>query len=378
MNTAFRASALALSLVLPAAGTAVAQETTVEDLERKLDERDKVILELLERVETLERRLGVAPGAPSVGAADAPTEDEAAPATAAAEEEPGRIVVDEAEAERALERSLTQAGALLLPEGVLEIQPSVFYARQEDETSTFVGAGGGAVFAGQQERNSDSLTADLEARLGLPFDSQIEIGLPYRWRNVETVTNVGFAPVGAESDTGTGFGDVRVGLAKTILREGEWRPDLVGRVTWDTATGPKTDNGISLGGGFNELRGSLTAIKRQDPIAFVGGLSYEHVFEDDDIQPGATIAGNIGGFIALSPETSLRLVLSAAYQEETEVFGDSIDGSDQTIGTFVIGGSTLLGRGLLLDLSAGIGLTDDADDFSVNLSLPIRFDTPIY
>jgi hypothetical protein len=55
------------------------------------------------------------------------------------------------------------------------------------------------------------------------------------------------------------------------------------------------------------------------------------------------------------------------------VFGREIDGSDRNIGTFVVGGSTLLARGTLLNLSAGIGLTDDADDFSLSLSLPIRF-----
>jgi hypothetical protein len=36
-------------------------------------------------------------------------------------------------------------------------------------------------------------------------------------------------------------------------------------------------------------------------------------------------------------------------------------------------GSTLLARGTLLNLSVGIGLTKDADDFSITLSLPIRF-----
>jgi hypothetical protein len=308
---------LALSTVA-STGAAQAQDTQAQALERKLQERDRVIIELLERVESLERRVGVQRAAAEP--AEGPGED----ATPRSETDlvevagaPGAIVVEEGAAERALERSLTRAGALLLPTGVLEVEPSITYARQEDSTPGFV-TSGGQVFAGEIERNANTLTADLALRLGLPWDSQLEAGLPYRWGEVESVTSVGFGPTESSSQSGAGLGDVRVGLAKTLLREGLWTPDLVGRVTWDTDTGETSDNGVSLGGGFHELRGSLTAIKRQDPVAFVGGLSYEHTFENDGVQPGATISANFGGFIALSPETSLRLLVSAAYQDETE------------------------------------------------------------
>lgn len=214
--------------------------------------------------------------------------------------------------------------------------------------------------------------------MGLPWDSQLEIGLPYQWRKVESVTNVGFAPIDTSNESGSGSGDVRVGVAKTLLREGLWRPDLIGRFTWDTDTGKTRDNEVSLGGGFREVQGSLTAIKRQDPVVFVGGLSYEHTFEKAQIQPGRTIAANFGSYIALSPETSLRLFLTTAFQNETLLSGSKIDGSGRTIGSFVVGGSTLLVPGTLLNLSLGIGLTDDADDFSISLSLPTRFGTPLF
>lgn len=363
----------AFMLTLCSAG-AQAQGTRVQELERNLQERDKVIAELLQRVEALERRVGVQRSAS--GTAARPGQD-VVPSTRRNLAEnsgraPGAVVVEEGAAERALERSLTREGALLLPPGVLEVEPSFTYARREDATPRFV-TSAGLVFAGNTKRSTDSLTADLALRLGLPWASQLEIGFPYRWRKVESATSVGFTPTDSSSQSGTGLGDVRVGLATTLLREGLWRPDLVGRLTWDTNTGKIQDNGIPLGGGFHELRGSLTAIKRQDPVAFVGGLSYQHTFEKDQLRPGRAISANFGSFIALSPETSLRLLLSGAYQKETEFFGRKIGGSDQTVVTFVVGGSTLLARGTLLNLSAGIGLTDDADDFSITLSLPIRF-----
>lgn len=365
------------ALVLASAAPgAQAQDPRVQQLERNLQERDRVINELLERVRVLERRVGV--GRPAQERARTP-KPEAAPKAPSEDPAPapGVVAVDEDAAERALDRSLTVAGALLLPRGVLEVEPSVTYSRQEDSAPQFV-ASGGQLFLGETERDSNALTADLALRLGLPWDSQLEVGIPYRWRSTETVTNIGFSPAGASERSGTGLGDLRVGVAKTLLREGLWRPDLVGRITWDTDTGAKSDNGVSLGGGYNELRGALTSIKRQDPIAFVGGLSYTHAFESEGVRPGSTIAADFGGYIALSPETSLRLALSGAYQTETELAGRAVDGSDRAIGTLIVGGSTLLTRGTLLNLSTGIGLTDDADDLSVSLSLPVRFGTPLY
>jgi len=350
-----------------------AQAASVQELERKLQERDKVILELLDRVEALERRVGVQ--RPTSNTPDLPSTEKNLTQDSA--QEPGTVVVEEGAAERALERSLSREGALLLPPGVLDVETSVTYVRQEDSSPVFVRSGND-VFVGETKLKVDTLIADLQTRLGLPLDSQLEIGLPYRWREVESVRNVNFVPVDTSSDSGSGWGDLRVGLAKTLVREGVWNPDLIGRITWDTDTGNKRDNEVPLGGGFNELRGSLTAIKRQDPIAFVGELSYEHTFEDNDIQPGSILAAILGGNLALSPETALSLFLSTAYQNDTEINGNKVAGSDRTIGTLQLGGSTLLAKGTLLSLSSGMGLTDDADDFSISFSLTKRFNTPLF
>ncbi|MDH5534081.1 MAG: transporter [Betaproteobacteria bacterium] len=346
----------------------------MQELERNLQERDKVITELLERVEALERRVGVQ--RPGTGTAEA-SKQVVAPSTErnvtdGSQRAPGVVVVEEGGAERALERALTLEGALLLPSGVLEIEPGLTYSRREDAAPRFV-TSPGSVLAGETEINANSLTADLALRLGLPWDSQLEIGLPYRWREIESVTSVGFTPTDASSRSGTGLGDVRVGLATTLFRESLWRPDLVGRITWDTDSGRAQDDSVPLGGGFHELRGSLTALKRQDPLVFVGGLSYEYAFENDQLQPGPTLSANFGSFIALSPETSLRFQLFGSYQKDTKFLGREIGGSDQTVGTFLVGGSALLARGIALNLSVGIGLTRDADDLSISLSLPIRF-----
>jgi len=352
---------------------AVAGNPGLEQLQLQLQQRDQVILELLERVESIETQLGVRRVKPDASAdTGAVTQDQNATQADAAQPAPGQVVVDESMAERALERSLTRAGALLLPSGTWELEPSLAYIRQEHATPTFVMSAAG-VIAGETERNSDSLSAKLLFRIGLPGDAQLEVGIPYRWRRSETVTYVNFSPVDSTSRSGSAAGDVRIGLAKTLVRESSGQADVIGRLNWDTGSGKTSDNGVSLGGGYTELSAGLTFIKRQDPVVFVSGLSFQHTNELDTLQPGDTIAASVGGYLALNPQTSMSISLALAYQQKTRLAGAEVPGSERVIGTLYIGGSSLVARGTLLNLAVGVGLTDDANDLSVSLSLPMRF-----
>ncbi|MGH6636303.1 MAG: transporter [Gammaproteobacteria bacterium] len=374
----------------PKPALAATEPDVMEQLKDELERRDAVIVNLLRRVEQLERVLTLAeldqtvaggagaipsaPGLPSIGPASSPPppirpaqapegpqaeESPAAPATQAA---PGEFEVDEEVADRALERTLVELGALLLPFGIAEIQPNFSYTRREVDR----------VFT---ELQRDEFEASLTTRLGLPFDSQLDVNFPYQYVDQSEVSPLAAGFEDARS--GSGFGDIRVSLGKTLLRERRSWPDLVARAFWDTATGKSSDDGVSLNGDFNEIGGSLTALKRQDPLAFVGSVSYEHTFENDDVRPGDALGFSIGAFLAASPETSLRFLLNQSFADDQRIGGEVINGTDATTSTLSIGAASLLGRGVLVDISAAIGLTEDAPDYAVQLSVPIRFDLPI-
>src|SRR5690606_38487596 len=181
-------------------------------------------------------------------------------------------------------------------------------------------------FVGEEEFRRNTVDAEVELRFGLPFDSQVEIVIPYSFIEDETVTSVGFAGIDEESESNTGFGDIELGFTKTLHRENGWRPDLFGNVNWNTRTGGGNDG---VGTGFHELQGTLTAVKRIDPLVWVGGVSYQYAFERDDIQPGQEIGLSLGTVLAVSPETSLRFFLLQTFADEVEVLGDDVPGSDQ-------------------------------------------------
>jgi Putative MetA-pathway of phenol degradation len=265
-----------------------------------------------------------------------------------------------------------------LPFGQAEIEPFFSYTREEDDMPVLF-ADGGSIGSGNQEVRRNEFLSGQTLRVGLPFDSQLELSLPYRYVQQSVTTPVGFGQREHEDGSGHGLGDLRVGLAKTLLREnGGWWPDLVARVNWDADTGQTTDNDVVLGGGFNELSGSLSAIKRQDPLAFVGSVSYEKAFENNNVEPGDELGFSIGTFLAASPSTSLRLALAQSFIDNSRIDGEGINGSDGVAATATFGASVILGRGVLLDVAADIGLTDDAPDYAVRTSLPIRFNLPVY
>jgi hypothetical protein len=385
------------------------QDDAIEALQRELRARDSVIADLLQRVEQLERRsvltdaqldqavAGAAPPRPGIGFAsgdpaddapetapkpEAPSAEQVAAAnqaSAAPPAAPGQFEVDQDASDRALERTLVEQGVLLLPWGQAQIEPSFSYTRDVTDTPTFV-TENGTTFVGEVQVRRNEFTSGQNLRVGLPFDAQAEIAVPYRYVDQSTVTKVGFGERSKSSGSGYGFGDISVGVAKTLLREnGGWWPDLVGRIRWDTDTGKSSDGNVPLGGGgFNEIAGSLNAVKRQDPLAFVAGVSYQRAFEHNNVRPGDELGFSIGTVLAASPETSLSLSFSQNFSDELEVDGRGVDGSDGVDGVLSIGAASILGRGFFVNTSVDIGLTDDAPDYAIHASVPIRFSLPGY
>ncbi len=293
----------------------------------------------------------------------------------APEAPPGRPAV--ASPDRALERVLVREGTLLLGAGEVEVEPGLAYTRREEGAPVFVGSGGTRFFIGEDEVRRDELTASLALRAGLPLDAQLELALPYRRVDQSTATELGGGTVREVEREGHGLGDLVVGLSKTLARQEGWRPDLVGRLSWDTRAGEARDDGVPLGGGFDELGLAVSALSRQDPLAFFGAVSYETTLERDRVDPGDEVGLRLGAALAVSPETSLRFSLDQRFVDDVELDGERVGGSDRRLATLSLEAATIVARGVLLDVGVDVGLTDDTPDYTVRVSLPIRFDLPL-
>lgn len=398
-TAAFVLGAMALSF------SARAQEgqPTVAELQKEIRQRDAVIQNLVRRVEHLERQMATGvpepadkpgtgrrvaksravspPSAQTEVAALDPEEPSPAPKTpgkarsaspAGSTQQaartntpaPGQFEVSEDDAERALERTLVATGNLLVPKGFAEVEPLFGYTRRETPNLVI------------SQLNRNEFTWALGLRFGLPWESQFEIGLPYNLVQ-QQVTDITVAPVQQMSNRwANSFGDLTIGVAKTLVHESGWIPDLLGRVTYEIPTGPLSSNQVPLPSGQSKLSPSLTALKRQDPLVFVATAGYTKAFQSSQINPGDQINFQTGAFLATSPETTLRGVLQQNFLQNTTINDVTFKGSNSVQSILTFGASTILGRGFLADLQVGFGLTNTAPKYSVILSSTYRFGVP--
>ena len=275
---------------------------------------------------------------------------------------PGQFEVSPEAAERALERTLVATGNLLVPKGFAEVEPLLSYTRRENPSQVIFNV------------NRNEFNWALDMRFGLPWESQFEIALPYNL--VQQQVNLAGSPQQQASNRwGNSFGDVTVGLAKTFVHESGWIPDLLGRVTYEIPTGPENSNQVALPSRRSLLGFSLTGTKRQDPLVFVVTGGYSRSFSTGKIDLGDQANLLTGAFLATSPETSLRAVLQENFVQAIRVHNLTLRGSDTVQSILTFGASSILGRGALIDLQVGIGLTTFAPKYTVILSGTYRFAT---
>ena len=368
-----------------------ATEPTVKELQKEIRKRDALIDSLARRVAKLEqqvkRRTPVVPPQPSVRP-PVPTASEVAPsavtgvsfsadqtaqapppvppvapgaATAAAPAAPGQFEVSPEAAERALERTLVATGNLVVPAGFAEIEPLFSYTRRETPTEVLFNV------------SRNELSPALDMRVGLPLESQIEVELPWNFAEQQQ-TDLVVAPAQLVSDRwGNAVGDLMIGGAKTLVHENGWIPSVLGRVSWEIPTGPLLANGVPMTSGNNRLSAALTAVKRQDPLVFVATGGYTKAFEANGINPGNQINFVTGAFLATSPETSLFALLSQNFVQDVTLHGVTIPGSNTVQPIMTFGASSILGRGWLLGLQVGLGLSNAAPKYNVVLSSTYRF-----
>jgi hypothetical protein len=308
---------------------------TIEELEARLAAQKEINKLLKQRIETLEAELA-GREIPPPSADFTPGPD---------------IAVDDPELDRALERALERRGAAVLRPYAVEVTPSLAWSH----------AGRDAISSTQ-----DTLGAGLEARIGFPGGWMIGAAVPFFYRDINGV------------GSNTGIGDASATVWKSILQQdGTW-PSLVGSLRYGAPTGDDIgDDAVPLGSGFHRITGRFSSVKTVDPIAFFGDLSYTHYFADTisgvDLDRSDVFGFGLGSNLAVTPDVTISASFDFAFENEFEINGVEVRGSDTTIGQFTLGAGVVLTRDIFLSLTGGVGITDDSPDVIIGVSLPIRF-----
>ena len=349
---------------------------TVQELHKELAKRDAIIVDLLNRVRALEAQdfgNDIEAGAVDIGA-----RDDSAALPVANRPEPdapvhGDFQIDRLQALRALERGLVEEGAQLLRPGQVEFVPKFDISHFKGMFPTALMLGDSSV-VGEIEQKFDIYEQSVDLRIGLPFDAQLNIALPYRVVDQETGTGVDGMIQSVNNHSGSGFGDITIGLAKALATEQSWRPNLIGQLVWLSGSGDERDDGVYLGGGNSGLAASLNAYWRRDPVVFLMSGGYTYYQTGNAIRPGDSVDLSLGLGLAVSPETALIFSLDQSFIGEYTRDGVDLPGTDRLSSTLGLSASTILGRKLFLQVKTGLGLTEDTPEYRFGASLAYRFD----
>jgi hypothetical protein len=380
-------SVAAVSLAYPFT-TANAYQPTPRNSRSTVSQQQKELGELRQRVKVLEEKLlkqsatpqnTASPGplpaqkAPMLEAAVSVNEQQSRPAPPASRPGEPEMTIDEAAAQRALERTLTQIGVLLLPPGVVQVTPSTSYSLAERELSRLALVSSppapSSVSALTYRTRQTTTFAGLGLRVGLPMAMQLEASIAANRLSSKETNDFGQL----DHERLTGRGDIAVAVAKTLFREKGWRPDLIGRVTYNFGSPRRQEQLGSLPGGFRQIQGELFMLKRQDPIAFTLGAVFAHPFEKDGLRPGNTTVASVGAAVAASPQTSLQVGFAQVRNSTVRIGGTEIPGSDQLYGIVTLGASSIVSARHTVIGQIGIGLGRDAPKYTASLSVPMNF-----
>ncbi|MGO1500561.1 MAG: transporter [Marinobacter sp.] len=189
------------------------------------------------------------------------------------------------------------------------------------------------------------------------------------------------------------FGDISV--------TGRWQPfayvpgkmstTVFGTFTSKTGVSPyeiDINEQLSTGSGYYSLGGGLSLSKVLDPVVVFGSVSATYNLPAEDLQqvrgarllnevePGFGISGSAGFAYSLSYDISLSISAQLSYSDETVLTfsnGDQAMAQDQMSGFLSVSLGTRISDTTIVNTSLGIGLTEDAPDFSLGVSLPINF-----
>jgi hypothetical protein len=394
------------------------EAATIKELQKQISERDALIRNLLYRVKRLERQerrtraldqrllrqwLGARtrprtaadiqldqtappaashdntapPPAASSRPASPPEPQTAEAPPPAPQSAPGQFTVSAKAAQRALEQALVQTGALLLPPGQFQVVPSFSYQYfQFSRPNQLALSTSGTLFITQNELRTTLLQGGVLLRAGLPWDSQFEVGVPFGYKDLSITNQAAGSNLSEQGFHVAGNGDPTFTFTKQITKEHFWLPRLLISGTWEPNLGQinnKVSPPLALGAGFDELRASLLAVKRQDPLVFTAGFTYQTAFSYRHITPGDEYIPALGLLFAVSPQTSLQFSQSLAIIGKTRFNGAIVPGSWSTQGIFSIGLLSILGPGIVVNPSVAIGETPDAPNLTVQIAFPIQF-----
>jgi len=320
---------------------------------------------------------------------------------------------------QAVQATSKEVAGILTPKGTLTLEPSLKYVQSSTNRVYLEGFGPlilPAFFLGIidiREVDRKTAVASLSARYGINNRLQISGRVPFVWRDDSTRSqpiSVDLIDDGIFSASGADIGDIEAAIDYQFNDGDDGWPFITGslRVKAPTGTNPyevettersliDPDTGLCsipdvpvgeciqqfpkelpTGTGTWSIQPSVTFLYPTDPAVFYGTLDYSFNLEEDfrdvgAIDPGDAIGISGGMGFGINDRSSFSVGFSYTHGFETRQAGSKINGTDYDIGRMLFGYSFRWSEDTTVNLTVGIGATEDAQDFEMNLSIPTNF-----
>ena len=289
---------------------------------------------------------------------------------------------------------LVERGGVLLPSGVLQIEPEL---ELDHFTSNDVAINGITLFEAiiigtlrVDRLDRDIWIGALTARYGLPYRTQIEVRVPYLYRSDDQVLGVNTPNVAEETITNNGIGDVTAAASYQPLVGGGFVPDVVLRLEGRFPTGQdpfevgtQTVNGVTifkeppLGTGFYGIEPGFTLVWTADPVVAFTGFNYTVNLDRDvggafgHISPGNTVEWFTGLNVAINERVAINMSFDDNRTGHSHQNGKQVDGSNFDDARLGVGASFGITPDITLLVQAQAGLTRQSPDYVFTVRLPI-------
>jgi len=281
--------------------------------------------------------------------------------------------------ERAIERTLTDKGGMLLPWRTLQIEPSFTTAHFSSNRINIQGFSILPVLVigdiSTESVKRDIFIEAVSLKYGILHNLQGEVKIPYRSEFDRVTSNTG-AETTRSSD---GLGDIELNLSRQIASEHGLIPDLILSLGCKTITGPDPYNrDIGLGTGHYASRVSLVGVKSSDPAVVFGSIGYTYnikrkINDYGTVKPGDSISYSLGTAIALSYQTAINFQFEQSITSKMKKDGRFVNGSFMNAANFKAGFTWAISEKSSIDLAGGIGLTTDSPDYTFEIRFPYTF-----
>ncbi|XKE45546.1 transporter [Halomonas organivorans] len=305
-------------------------------------------------------------------------------------------------------QAIPDIGGVLTPRGRLVIEPEFQYSHASVNRLTFRGVEilntlqVGVLAAEDIDR--DTLTASVTGRLGVTDRLELELKVPYLYRDDSQIATVNIDEENQfdvpNNRDGDGLGDIEAAVHYQINTPPQGSPYFVGNLRYKSTTGDgpfdvrRNSEGIEqelpTGSGFHSIEPSITMLLPSAPAVYFANIGYLFNLEDDvdetvgdfridDVDPGDAVRLSFGMAYSINPQSSFTLGYKNDFIAETDTtFTDLETGTSTTqdsrslnVGSMLLGWTYQFSDDSVFNLNLEFGITEDAPDTTLTLRAPI-------